>query len=100
MSANFKASTDGTQAIIGVGGVDQMTVNNAGVVMANSFVGLNSSSVTATGSTMAGFYPQNWTAKSFLVDILVPTLLVACVSILGHVLNIIDNFLRVKIKNV
>ena len=53
MSANIKASTDGTQAIIGVGGVDQMTVNNAGVVTANSFVGLNSSSVTATGSTTA-----------------------------------------------
>jgi len=53
MSANFKASTDGTQAIIGVGGVDQMTVSNAGVVTANSFVGLNSSSVTATGSTTA-----------------------------------------------
>jgi len=51
MSANIKASTDGTQAIIGVGGVDQMTVNNAGVVTANSFVGLNSSSVTATGTT-------------------------------------------------
>jgi hypothetical protein len=28
MSANIKASTDGTQAIIGVGGVDQMTVSN------------------------------------------------------------------------
>jgi len=42
MSANIKASTDGTQAIIGVGGVDQMTVSNAGVVTANSFVGLNS----------------------------------------------------------
>jgi hypothetical protein len=53
MSANIKASTDGTQAIIGVGGVDQMTVSNAGVVTANSFVGLNSSSVTATGSTTA-----------------------------------------------
>jgi parallel beta-helix repeat protein len=53
MSANFKASTDGTQAIIGVGGVDQMTVSNAGVVTANSFVGLNGSSVTATGSTTA-----------------------------------------------
>ena len=39
MSANIKASTDGTQAIIGVGGVDQMTVSNAGVVTANSFVG-------------------------------------------------------------
>jgi len=53
MSANIKASLDGTQAIIGVGGVDQMTVSNAGVVTANSFVGLNSSSVTATGSTTA-----------------------------------------------
>jgi hypothetical protein len=53
MSANIKASTDGTQAIIGVGGVDQMTVSNAGVVTANSFVGLNGSSVTATGSTTA-----------------------------------------------
>jgi hypothetical protein len=51
MSANIKASTDGTQAIIGVGGVDQMTVSNAGIVTANSFVGLNGSSVTATGST-------------------------------------------------
>ena len=50
MSANIKASVDGTQAIIGVGGVDQMTVSNLGVVTANSFVGLNSSSVTATGS--------------------------------------------------
>lgn len=53
MSANIKASTNGTQAIIGVGGVDQMTVSNAGVVTANSFVGLNSSSVTSTGSTTA-----------------------------------------------
>jgi hypothetical protein len=53
MSANIKASVDGTQAIIGVGGVDQMTVSNAGVVTANNFVGLNSSSVTATGSTTA-----------------------------------------------
>lgn len=54
MSANIKASVDGTQAIIGVGGADQMTVNNAGVVTANSFVGaMNSSSVTATGSTTA-----------------------------------------------
>jgi len=53
MSANIKASVDGTQAIIGVGGVDQMTVSNAGVVTANSFVGLNNSSVTATGSTTA-----------------------------------------------
>jgi hypothetical protein len=49
MSANIKASVDGTQAIIGVGGVDQMTVSNAGVVTANSFVG----NVTATGSTTA-----------------------------------------------
>jgi hypothetical protein len=53
MSANIKASTNGTQAIIGVGGVDQMTVSNAGVVTANSFVGLNSSSVMPTGSTTA-----------------------------------------------
>jgi hypothetical protein len=58
MSANIKASTDGTQAIIGVGGVDQMTVSNAGVVTANSFVGAisgNASSATAlaTGSTTA-----------------------------------------------
>jgi hypothetical protein len=61
MSANIKASVDGTQAIIGVGGVDQMTVSNAGVVTANSFVGNvtggdisgNASSATAiaTGST-------------------------------------------------
>jgi hypothetical protein len=49
MSANIKASVDGTQAIIGVGGVDQMTVSNAGVVTANSFVG----NVTATGSSTA-----------------------------------------------
>lgn len=49
MSANIKASVDGTQAIIGVGGVDQMTVSNAGVVTANRFVG----SVLATGSTTA-----------------------------------------------
>lgn len=59
MSANFKASTDGTQAIIGVGGVDQMTVSNAGVVTANSFVGaisagnISSSTALATGSTTA-----------------------------------------------
>jgi hypothetical protein len=39
MSANIKASVDGTQAIIGVGGVDQITISNAGVVTANSFVG-------------------------------------------------------------
>jgi hypothetical protein len=52
MSANIKASTDGTQAIIGVGGVDQMTVSNAGVVTANSFVGaISNTNVTATGST-------------------------------------------------
>jgi len=48
MSANIKASTDGTQAIIGVGGVDQMTVSNAGVVTANSFVG------NVTGGTLSG----------------------------------------------
>lgn len=67
MSANIKASVDGTQAIIGVGGVDQMTVSNSGVVTANSFVGNitgnviggtlsgNASSATAlaTGSTTA-----------------------------------------------
>lgn len=48
MSANIKASTDGTQAIIGVGGVDQMTVSNLGVVTANSFVG------NVTGGTLSG----------------------------------------------
>jgi hypothetical protein len=59
MSANIKASVDGTQAIIGVGGVDQMTVSNAGVVTANSFVGaisagnISSSTAIATGSTTA-----------------------------------------------
>jgi hypothetical protein len=54
MSANIKASVDGTQAIIGVGGVDQMTVSNAGVVTANSFVGAASSATAlATGSTTA-----------------------------------------------
>jgi hypothetical protein len=64
MSANIKASVDGTQAIIGVGGVDQMTVSNAGVVTANSFVGnvtgggafsgnASSSTALATGSTTA-----------------------------------------------
>jgi hypothetical protein len=67
MSANIKASVDGTQAIIGVGGVDQMTVSNAGVVTANSFVGnvtgnisggvlsgdVSSATVLATGSTTA-----------------------------------------------
>lgn len=58
MSANLKASLDGTQAIIGVGGVDQMTVSNAGVVTANSFVGAmsgnaSSATVLATGSTTA-----------------------------------------------
>ena len=70
MSANIKASVDGTQAIIGVGGVDQMTVSNLGVVTANSFAGNlignvtgnitgnitgNASSATAlaTGSTTA-----------------------------------------------
>ena len=59
MSANIKASVDGTHAIIGVGGVDQMTVSNAGVVTANSFVGaisagnISSSTAIATGSTTA-----------------------------------------------
>ena len=54
MSANIKASVDGTQAIIGVGGVDQMTVSNAGVVTANSFVGSASSATAlAIGSTTA-----------------------------------------------
>ena len=54
MSANIKASVDGTQAIIGVGGVDQMTVSNAGVVTANSFVGaISNTNVIATGSTTA-----------------------------------------------
>ena len=64
MSANIKASVDGTQAIIGVGGVDQMTVSNSGVVTANSFVGnvtgggafsgnASSSTALATGSTTA-----------------------------------------------
>jgi hypothetical protein len=54
MSANIKASVDGTQAIIGVGGVDQMTVSNAGVVTANSFVGaINNTNITATGSDTA-----------------------------------------------
>jgi hypothetical protein len=48
MSANIKASVDGTQAIIGVGGVDQMTVSNLGVVTANSFVG------NVTGGTLSG----------------------------------------------
>jgi hypothetical protein len=61
MSANIKASVNGTQAIIGVGGIDQMTVSNAGVVTANSFVGnvtggtlsgnASSATVLATGST-------------------------------------------------
>ena len=54
MSANIKASVDGTQAIIGVGGVDQMTVSNLGVVTANSFVGaISDTNVTATGSDTA-----------------------------------------------
>ena len=61
MSANIKATN--TEAIIGVGGIDQMTVSNLGVVTANSFVGNvtggtlsgNASSATAlaTGSTTA-----------------------------------------------
>ena len=44
MSANIKASTDGTQAIIGVGGVDQMTVSNAGRII------LSNGSVIASGT--------------------------------------------------
>lgn len=52
MSANIKAFTNET--IIGVNGGEQLTINNAGVVTANSFVGsVNNSSVTATGSTTA-----------------------------------------------
>jgi hypothetical protein len=43
MSANIKASVDGTQAIIGVGGVDQMTVSNAGHII------LSNGSVIASG---------------------------------------------------
>lgn len=57
MSANIKASTDGTQAIIGVGGVDQMTVSNAGVVTANSFVGNVTGNITGNvtgGGTFSG----------------------------------------------
>jgi hypothetical protein len=56
MSANIKASTDGTQAIIGVGGVDQMTVSNAGVVTANSFVGNVTGNIAGnvTGGTISG----------------------------------------------
>jgi len=50
MSANIKASVDGTQAIIGVGGVDQMTVSNAGVVTANSFVGNVTGNITGAGT--------------------------------------------------
>jgi len=44
MSANIKASVDGTQAIIGVGGVDQMTVSNAGHII------LSNGSVIASGA--------------------------------------------------
>ena len=57
MSANIKASVDGTQAIIGVGGVDQMTVSNAGVVTANSFVGNVTGNITGNvtgGGTFSG----------------------------------------------
>jgi hypothetical protein len=57
MSANIKASTDGTQGIIGVGGVDQMTVSNAGVVTANSFVGNITGNLTGNvtgGGTFSG----------------------------------------------
>ena len=51
MSANIKATN--TEAIIGVGGVDQMTVSNAGVVTANSFVGNVTGNVTG-GGTFSG----------------------------------------------
>jgi hypothetical protein len=49
MNANFKASLNGTQAIIGVGGVDQMTVNNAGVVTIAGGLVVNSVYKTVTG---------------------------------------------------
>ena len=48
MSANIKATN--TEAIIGVNGGNQLTVSDAGVVTANSFVGAisgNASSATA-----------------------------------------------------
>jgi hypothetical protein len=57
MSANIKASVDGTQAIIGVGGVDKMTVSNAGIVTANSFVGNVTGNITGNvtgGGTFSG----------------------------------------------
>lgn len=70
MSANIKASTDGTQAIIGVGGVDQMTVNNAGVVTANSFVG---NTVTSNKFNVGTFeqipeYPQAFKAQATRIE--------------------------------
>ena len=43
MSANIKATN--TEAIIGVNGGNQLTISDAGVVTANSFVGLNSNIV-------------------------------------------------------
>jgi|688.fasta_scaffold2549657_1 hypothetical protein len=45
MSINIKASTDGTQAIIGVGGFDQMTVNNNGHII------LSNGSIIASGTS-------------------------------------------------
>jgi len=56
MSANIKATN--TEAIVGVNGGNQLTVSNAGVVTANSFVGAisgnaSSSTALATGSTTA-----------------------------------------------
>lgn len=64
MSANIKASVDGTQAIIGVGGVDQMTVSNAGVVTANSFVGNVTGNVT--GGTISGTISGNASSATAL----------------------------------
>jgi len=70
MSANIKA-TD-TEAIIGVNGGNQLTISDAGVVTANSFVGLNSSNVTATGSdaarTLANRFADVINVKNFLCD--------------------------------
>ena len=79
MSANIKATN--TEAIIGVGGVDQMTVSNAGVVTANSFVGNvtgnitgnitgNASSATAlaTGSTTARTLANRFADYYYIAD--------------------------------
>lgn len=85
MSANIKASVDGTQAIIGVGGVDQMTVSNAGrIILSNGSViasGIGSPEgvieapigsiyTDTTGSTLTTLYIKTsgsgntgWTAK-------------------------------------